>query len=179
MAATGGQMKFSEKWLREWVDPALSTQQLADQLTMAGLEVEERASFTIDGLKVFVQLDFAYRDAKGVVILDWKTGKSDRDQSDIQLGCYILYACGKWNLTPDQVTATALYLADGVEKPAKLDEARLLSVREHIRESADEMLFPLSDPQQNIAEEESFDFTEDEHACRRCNFLKVCPKFEE
>jgi phenylalanyl-tRNA synthetase beta chain len=33
-------MKFSEKWLREWVDPALSTQQLADQLTMAGLEVD-------------------------------------------------------------------------------------------------------------------------------------------
>lgn len=33
-------MKFSEKWLREWVDPALSTRELADQLTMAGLEVD-------------------------------------------------------------------------------------------------------------------------------------------
>jgi phenylalanyl-tRNA synthetase beta chain len=33
-------MKFSEKWLREWVDPALSTQELAAQLTMAGLEVD-------------------------------------------------------------------------------------------------------------------------------------------
>ncbi len=33
-------MKFSEQWLREWVNPAITTQQLADQLTMAGLEVE-------------------------------------------------------------------------------------------------------------------------------------------
>lgn len=33
-------MKFSEQWLREWVNPDLSTQELVDQLTMAGLEVE-------------------------------------------------------------------------------------------------------------------------------------------
>lgn len=33
-------MKFSETWLREWVAPALSTEQLAAQLTMAGLEVD-------------------------------------------------------------------------------------------------------------------------------------------
>jgi phenylalanyl-tRNA synthetase beta chain len=33
-------MKFSEKWLREWVDPPLDTEQLAHQLTMAGLEVD-------------------------------------------------------------------------------------------------------------------------------------------
>lgn len=33
-------MKFSESWLREWVNPALSTEQLVAQLTMAGLEVD-------------------------------------------------------------------------------------------------------------------------------------------
>ena len=34
-------MKFSEKWLRELVDPATDTQGIADQITMAGLEVDE------------------------------------------------------------------------------------------------------------------------------------------
>ncbi len=34
-------MKFSEKWLRELVDPAIDTQGIADQITMAGLEVDE------------------------------------------------------------------------------------------------------------------------------------------
>lgn len=33
-------MKISESWLREWVNPALTTQQLAHQMTMAGLEVD-------------------------------------------------------------------------------------------------------------------------------------------
>jgi phenylalanyl-tRNA synthetase beta chain len=33
-------MKFSEAWLREWVDPPVDTQTLADQLSMAGLEVD-------------------------------------------------------------------------------------------------------------------------------------------
>ena len=34
-------MQFPESWLREFCNPPLSTQQLADTLTMAGLEVEE------------------------------------------------------------------------------------------------------------------------------------------
>ena len=33
-------MKFSERWLRSFVDPSLSTADLAHALTMAGLEVE-------------------------------------------------------------------------------------------------------------------------------------------
>ncbi|MFQ6371693.1 phenylalanine--tRNA ligase subunit beta [Shewanella sp. YIC-542] len=36
-------MKFSESWLREWVNPAISREQLAQQITMAGLEVDEIA----------------------------------------------------------------------------------------------------------------------------------------
>ncbi len=33
-------MKFSESWLREWVNPAVDTNELVAQLTMAGLEVD-------------------------------------------------------------------------------------------------------------------------------------------
>lgn len=33
-------MKFSEKWLREWVNPSISGEQLSEQLSMAGLEVD-------------------------------------------------------------------------------------------------------------------------------------------
>ena len=34
-------MKFSEQWLREWVDPAIDTDQLVEQITLAGLEVDD------------------------------------------------------------------------------------------------------------------------------------------
>lgn len=33
-------MKLSELWLREWVDPAISSEALSEQLTMSGLEIE-------------------------------------------------------------------------------------------------------------------------------------------
>lgn len=33
-------MKFSEQWLRQWVNPSLSTEDLCHQITMAGLEVD-------------------------------------------------------------------------------------------------------------------------------------------
>jgi len=39
--ATGLFMQFPESWLREFCNPPITTQQLADTLTMAGLEVEE------------------------------------------------------------------------------------------------------------------------------------------
>ena len=35
-------MKFSENWLRSWVNPSLDSRSLADKLTMSGLEVESR-----------------------------------------------------------------------------------------------------------------------------------------
>ena len=33
-------MKVSEAWLREWVNPSLTTEQLSALLTMGGLEVD-------------------------------------------------------------------------------------------------------------------------------------------
>lgn len=47
-------MKFSEQWLREWVSPDLTSEQLAEQLSMAGLEVDavEPAAAAFDGVVV-------------------------------------------------------------------------------------------------------------------------------
>ena len=47
-------MKLSEQWLREWVDPDVDTLGLAEQLTMAGLEVDgiEPCAPALDGVVV-------------------------------------------------------------------------------------------------------------------------------
>ena len=34
-------MKISENWLRTWVNPAIDSEKLSDQLTMLGLEVDD------------------------------------------------------------------------------------------------------------------------------------------
>jgi len=47
-------MRFSEAWLREWVNPDIGTYELADQLSMAGLEVDsvEPAAPVFNGVVV-------------------------------------------------------------------------------------------------------------------------------
>ncbi|MFH0224251.1 phenylalanine--tRNA ligase subunit beta [Vibrio furnissii] len=47
-------MKFSESWLREWVNPAVTTDELTHQITMAGLEVDDvlPVAGTFTGVKV-------------------------------------------------------------------------------------------------------------------------------
>ncbi|MET0101834.1 MAG: phenylalanine--tRNA ligase subunit beta [Sedimenticola sp.] len=47
-------MKFSEAWLREWVNPEITTEELADQLSMAGLEVDSVGSAAAEFEGVFV-----------------------------------------------------------------------------------------------------------------------------
>lgn len=53
-------MQFSELWLREWANPALETQELVDQITMAGLEVDaiEAAAGEFSGIVVGQILSF-------------------------------------------------------------------------------------------------------------------------
>jgi len=47
-------MRFSEQWLREWVDPPVDTAELTRQLTMAGLEVDsvDPVAPSLDGVVV-------------------------------------------------------------------------------------------------------------------------------
>ena len=47
-------MRFSEKWLRTWVDPQIGTQELCDQLTSVGLEVDavENLAGEFDGVVI-------------------------------------------------------------------------------------------------------------------------------
>jgi phenylalanyl-tRNA synthetase beta chain len=47
-------MKFSESWLREWVNPHMSTDSLVHELTMAGLEVDTAEPVAADFDKVVV-----------------------------------------------------------------------------------------------------------------------------
>ena len=47
-------MKFSEAWLREWVNPEISSEALQHQITMAGLEVDDVEAVAGEFTKVLV-----------------------------------------------------------------------------------------------------------------------------
>jgi hypothetical protein len=56
-------------------------------------------------------------------------------------------------------------------------EAKIDFAKHYIRNSIAGMKKALADPENNVAREEDFPFTENEQTCRWCNFKKVCAKW--
>ena len=92
-------MKISESWLREWANPPLDTKSLAEQLTMAGLEVDsiEPAAASLDGVVVasIVSVE-PHPDADKLRVCQVNTGS---DQLQI--------VCGAPNARPGLIVACA------------------------------------------------------------------------
>jgi hypothetical protein len=141
------------------------------------LDVEDFSSFVLDGTKVHVVLDFSCRREDGILIYDWKTGRSDAKRNEFQLACYTFYAIHKWKVEPVQVMTVEFNLSSGKESRYALGGGDLEAIRKHISGSMRDMKQLLDDPDANRASEERFAFVEDERVCRYCNFRKVCPRW--
>ena len=73
-------MKFSERWLRSFVNPSLATSELVEQLTMAGLEVDgtEAVAAAFTGLVVgeIIKVD-PHPDADKLVVCSVSSGSEE------------------------------------------------------------------------------------------------------
>jgi len=119
-------MKFSEKWLRELVNPAISTQELVDQVTMAGLEVDE--------------VEAAAKDFTGVIVGEILTAEQHPNADKLQV-CTVTngsevaqVVCGAPNARAGLKTAFAtvgavLPTPDG--KEFKIKKAKLRQVESY------------------------------------------------
>jgi phenylalanyl-tRNA synthetase beta chain len=93
-------MKFSEKWLREWINPSVNTEELAEQLTFLGLEVDEVVDCTPAMSEVVIArvVDvIKHPDADRLRICEVDNGTSDLLQ----------IVCGAPNVRAGMVTALA------------------------------------------------------------------------
>lgn len=143
------------------------------------LDLEELSSVSLDGVKVWVQLDFAHRDATGACIYDWKTGKADQQATREQLALYALYGAGRWKVQAADIRAVELNLATGERFEHRAEPADLETVRVRVAASAAAMKGLLEDAARNTAAEERFALTESDRPCRRCGFRRLCPRFAE
>jgi len=143
------------------------------------LSVDELDSWDFEGTKVWVAVDFAYRDSSDrVQILDWKTGK-ERGVDHTQVGIYALYAQRKWSVPPDQVMGGLVYLVanghgGGERVSVAADAAALEGCQAEMRASITAMRGSLVDPARNLAVEESFPRLVAGDGCRRCPFRRPC-----
>ena len=114
-------MKFSEKWLREWVDPALDTDALAHRLTMAGHEVDavESQGNGLEGVVVGeVLVVKKHPDADRLSVCQVSTGK--RKAVEVVCGAPNVIAGMKSPFAPPGIT-----LPNGL----KLEKAKIRGVQ--------------------------------------------------
>ncbi len=143
------------------------------------LTVDELDSWSFEGTKVWLAVDFAYRGRDGRVhLLDWKTGK-ERGVDHVQVGTYALYAREKWGVAPDGVVGGLVYLvgdgAPGGERvDVAADPATLEACRREMRGSIAAMKQVLADPERNVAREDAFPLLAEREGCRRCPFRRPC-----
>jgi hypothetical protein len=143
------------------------------------LTVDELDSWFFEGTRIWVAVDFAYRDRDGLVhVLDWKTGK-ERGVDHAQVGTYALFARQKWDVLPEGVVGGLVYLVQDGGGPAsrtevRVDEATLEACRAEMRGSIAGMKAVLADRERNAARIEDFQQTEALDVCRRCPFRRPC-----
>lgn len=144
----------------------------------AFLSVERRANFLLDGLKVHAVPDLVVRRDGTVLIYDWKTGSAELSTHHTQLGIYALLALDRWTAAPGEIEAVVYNPVLEQRETFAYAAAELEMLREFVRDSADEMLFPLENPETNEAGDGSnFDCTENEEPCKACPFLRACPRW--
>ena len=140
------------------------------------LTVEDLVSFHVGDVEVRLRMDVAYRDAEGrLVIVDWKTGRSEGRFNEIQVAAYALYAAEQgWVKDGGEIRTELVYLAQRRAVRRSVDGRKLEHARAFIAKSASTMKSLLLDPVANLARLEDFAMIERPQVCRRCNFRRLC-----
>lgn len=143
------------------------------------LVIEDLEEFDFEGAKVYVKLDFARRRGDLVEILDWKTGKEEKEAS-VQIGVYAVYAMRRWNVPLEKVRAYLVFLTNPVPslQEQALSQAVIEEAKKTISASVARMQALLADVAKNAPKpREAFAFTENTRLCSYCNFYAMCEKY--
>lgn len=139
------------------------------------LEIESLESFSVEGTRVFVKLDVAFRGNEGrIVLVDWKTGRAPNPDHSMQVATYVLYAAHAWGAAPADVETRLAQLATGSVETVTLGERALDAALSRIRSSIRDMRQLLVSDTDNEAREADFPPVAEPRICARCNFRRVC-----
>ncbi|MEO0814629.1 MAG: PD-(D/E)XK nuclease family protein, partial [Myxococcota bacterium] len=135
------------------------------------LALEDASTFIVDGARILVKPDFAWRDEEGRVhLVDWKTGIARPEDERLQLAVYAILGQREWGARSGELVGHAAYLESGEVRDFPIGNEDLAWAEDVIRESVNTM--------RNLHESEPpaelFPKTEDQDACRMCNFKRQC-----
>jgi len=135
--------------------------------------IERKGWFRLNGVTIWVKIDFALSHAGTLYIYDWKSGQEDAGDLR-QLVCYALYAMEQWAVPYDRIRIVPVYLHEGVFREHVVHPEQIIEAKEEILQSIARMRARLVDPERNLARPEDFPMTSETWRCRRCFFQEIC-----
>lgn len=148
--------------------------------TLAGVKpaqwkaIEQLAQFSVDGVLVYAKLDAAVATGDGLLIIDWKTGKEDSMEFELQMGVYLLFALRKWKCAPERVRIVQAELAVPKEVSHAGLPAKIEWTEHYIRNSIGAIKRLLPESGKSPADESGFLQVNSYKKCSWCNYQRVC-----
>lgn len=153
---------------------------IREKKEMQFVEAERFRFMFVDGVKIFIVMDFLYRDIiEGKwIIVDWKTGKESFEDR-YQLALYALYLQKVLKVKRiEDIVIRNEYLLTGTHKTYQLTETDLLKVQELLGMSVEQMHRYLEDILLNQPLNfNQFHKTNTIKKCDRCNYKELCDMY--
>lgn len=140
-------------------------------------KIDDHEKYFYNDIKIWCAIDFAYIDHNGELwIVDWKTGKENKEELQNQLASYAIFAQQEWGFPLEKIHLCGVYLNEnGRVSHYPLTVEQVMNCKESIAQSCRNMLNLLANQAENSADESNFATSPDSFRCRYCNFKKVCP----
>jgi CRISPR/Cas system-associated exonuclease Cas4 (RecB family) len=127
----------------------------------------KKKSFVLEG-----QLDLAYWDKGRLVVVDWKSGRSNGSEDSLQLSSYALLAIQEYGCNPDDIDLYRAHLSDGVVSKFTVNEREIERTRGRILQDIERMRLMHSYGRDGISK--AFTPCEQPRICALCPFQEVC-----
>ena len=136
--------------------------------------VERKISLNYEGILVEGAIDLMYPIGGRWVIVDWKTGENDSEESSLQLLTYALWAHDELEIPLDAISLFKAFLTEGVAEPLLFSAQELRRAKARILQDIE--LLKEMEEFGDAGNWEAFSACGQPKVCAQCAYQEICSK---
>lgn len=142
------------------------------------IEPNDFGEVRINGLKAYCKVDFLFPSTEGhLYVLDWKTGKVDREKHRRQMTGYVVYAQDIYGARAEDVMPVVVYLGGAYEEMEhRFIQSELDEFSKQIASQSQEMYQFCQNVEENIPKTKETFPMQQHKLCAYCNYQEFCEK---
>ncbi|MFO8009490.1 MAG: PD-(D/E)XK nuclease family protein [Dehalococcoidia bacterium] len=140
------------------------------------IEPNDFGELRINGLKAYCKVDFLIPSPeRKLYILDWKTGKADREKHRKQMTGYVAYAQDVFGADPRDIRPVVVYLGDSyAEMESEFNQNDMDEFVRQVKLQTEEMYSYCENIEENIPVDRDAFTPRFRKLCAYCNYQELC-----